>query len=163
MQGFKFEKAMKILIEYFPEEKQKKPTLFHCVRVWAYLWNHNYSEEVQIAGLLHDALEDTPMSEAVISEYFWSHVLEIVKANSENMKLDKSERLENIVMRCAQYSEDALIVKMADVYDNFSFYKKTENIPEIERCKKLSRFIQKYKKEEYRDIIFKLSDEILEY
>lgn len=163
MQGFQFEKAMKILIEYFPEEKMKKPTLFHSLRVGTFLWNKNYSEEIQIAWLLHDALEDTSMTEKVISELFWENVLQIVQVNSKNMKLEKTEILEDIVKRCSEYWEKALIVKMADVYDNFLFYKKTENIAEIERCKKLSRFIQKYKKEEYSDTIFELCDEILKY
>lgn len=37
---FEFEKALKILVSYFPEEPMKKPTLFHSLRVWTYLWNN---------------------------------------------------------------------------------------------------------------------------
>jgi hypothetical protein len=35
-------------------------------------------------------------------------------------------------------------VKIADVYDNFLFYIKENNIPEIERCKTIANLIKKY-------------------
>lgn len=161
MMWFKFEEAIKILVSYFPEEAMKKPTLYHSLRVWVYLWNHWYSEAIQIAGLLHDALEDTGIPEEVISGNFWDNVLKIVKANSKNKNLDKSEVLEDIVKRCHECGENAMIVKMADVYDNFLFYIKEENIPEIERCKTLATLIQKYKKTEWNDSIFDRGSEII--
>lgn len=151
---FKFEEAVRILISYFPEEGMKKPTLYHSIRVGVYLWNNGYSEEIQIAWLLHDALEDTDIPEIVISDNFWTDVLDIVKANSKNKKLDKSEVLEDIVKRCYECGENAMIVKMADVYDNFLFYVKENNVPEIERCKTLASLIRKYKKDEWSDSIF---------
>jgi hypothetical protein len=48
MQGFKFEDAMRLLVSHFPKET-KKPALFHSMRVGTYLWNNNYSEDIQIA------------------------------------------------------------------------------------------------------------------
>ena len=163
MNWFKFEKAMKLLISYFPEEPMKKPTLFHSVRVWTHLWNNWYNEDLQIAWLLHDALEDTNISESIISDTFWWYVLGIVKANSKNMNLEKSEILEDIVKRCSIVWEDAMIVKMADIYDNFLFYVKENNLPEIERCKILVKLVKKYKKEEWNDKIFDLTDDIIKY
>lgn len=160
---FEFEKALKILVSYFPEEPMKKPTLFHSLRVWTYLWNNWYNEDLQIAWLLHDALEDTDIPEVVISNNFWEYVLEIVKANSKNMSLEKSEILEDIVKRCSIVWEEAMIVKMADVYDNFLFYIKENNISEIERCKILAELIKKYKKQEWDDKIFDRIWEIVNY
>ena len=55
-----------------------------------------------------------------------------------------------------------MIVKIADVYDNFLFYKKINNIPEIERCKKLANLILKYK-QNYNDKIFHFLDEIISF
>lgn len=163
MTWFKFEEAIKILVSYFPEEAMKKPTLYHSLRVWVYLWNHWYTENIQIAGLLHDALEDTDMPEQVIWENFWDDVLKIVKANSKNNNLDKSEILEDIIKRCHECGENAMIVKMADVYDNFLFYVKQSNETEIERCKTLASLIQKYKKDEWKDNIFNRISEIKRY
>lgn len=163
MTWFKFEKAMKLLVSYFPEEPMKKPTLFHSVRVWTYLWNNWYSEYLQIAWLLHDVLEDTNMPENIISYNFWNEILEIIKANSKNIDLEKSEILEDIIKRCSIVWEDAMIVKIADIYDNFLFYVKENNIAEIERCKNLARLVKDYKKEEWDDKIFDRIDEILHY
>ncbi len=163
MNWFKFEKALRLLHKYYPKEDQKKPALYHSVRVWVYLWNHWYNEDLQIAWLLHDGLEDTEMPEYEINNLFWNEVLEIIKANSKNKKLEKSEILEDIVKRCSIVWEDAMIIKMADVYDNYLFYVKTNNIPEIERCKVLAELVMKYRKKEWNDRIFNKIDEIIEY
>ncbi|MBF0913800.1 HD domain-containing protein [Candidatus Gracilibacteria bacterium] len=159
MEGFLFEKAVLEFAKYFPKESQKKPFFYHSIRVGVFLWNQGYSEEIQIAGLLHDALEDTDISEKEIENLFGKDVLQIVKSNSKNYLLPKEEILEDIVKRCSDYGIDAVIVKIADVYDNFLFYKKVNNIPEIERCKKLANLILKYKKD-YDDKIFNFLEEI---
>lgn len=148
------------MVSYFPEEPMKKPTLFHSVRTGTYLWVNGYSESLQIAGLLHDALEDTDMPEQVISDNFGEEVLDIVKANSKNKSLEKSQILEDIVARCAISGENAMIVKMSDVYDNFLFYVGQNNIPEIDRCKTLADLVEKYKKTTWRDPIFQKIEEI---
>lgn len=49
----------------------KKPTLYHVTRVATLLWNLDYNEDIQIAGLLHDALEDTEMTRDFIEKKFW--------------------------------------------------------------------------------------------
>lgn len=162
MEWFLFEKAVLEFIKYFPEETQRKPFFYHSIRVWVFLWNQWYSEEIQIAGLLHDALEDINISENTIENLFWKNVLQIVKANSKNLSLPKEEILEDIVKRCSDYGIDAIIVKIADVYDNFLFYKKISNIPEIERCKKLANLILKYK-QNYNDKISKFLEEIISF
>lgn len=158
---FEFERAFKMLISYFPEETIKKPTLFHSLRVWVFLWNNWYSEELQIAWLLHDSLVDTDLPEYLIKSNFWQNVLVIVKSNSKNINLQKSEILEDIVKRCSIVWENAMIIKVADIYDNFLFYKKINNLSEIERCKKIAELLKKYKKTYWNDDIFKKLDEIL--
>ena len=160
MEWFKFEEAMRLLVSHFPTET-KKPALFHSVRVGTYLWNNNYSEDIQIAWLLHDALEDTDMTETQIKEWFGEEVLAIVKANSENLATEKSLQREDIVKRCSEVWENALIVKMADVYDNFKFYTKQNNISELERCKNFAKLIQKNKQGSWDDPIFQKADEII--
>ena len=162
MEWFIFERAVLEFAKYFPKESQKKPFFYHSIRVWVFLWNQGYSEEIQIAGLLHDALEDISISENTIENLFWKNVLQIVKANSKNLSLPKEEVLEDIIKRCSDYGIDAMIVKIADVYDNFLFYKKINNIPEIRRCKKLVNLILKYK-QNYDDKIFKFLEEVISF
>lgn len=171
MEWFKFEKAMRLLVSHFPIET-KKPALFHSVRVGTYLWNHNYSEDIQIAWLLHDALEDTDMTETQIKEWFGEEVLAIVKANSENLAIEKSLQREDIVKRCSEVWENALIVKMADVYDNYKFYIKQQDPLELAKCKypvtieriqNFSKLIMKYKNANWNDPIFERAQEIINH
>ncbi|PID84513.1 hypothetical protein CSB09_00635 [Candidatus Gracilibacteria bacterium] len=163
MTGFLFERALRLLAKNFPEEPMKKPVLYHSVRVGVYLWNHSYDENLQIAGLLHDALEDTPLQERDIGDNFGQEVLDIVRANSKNPDLEKSKILEDMVQRCAQVGERAMIVKMADIYDNFLFYTRKNALPEIEMGKQLARLVRTYKKEEWSDAIFEKIPEILHF
>jgi hypothetical protein len=82
-------------------------------------------------------------------------------ANSEDPNIEDIMVKEDIVKRCAELSENALIVKMADVYDNYNFYTKQNNIPELERCKNFAELILKYKKETWQDSIFFKADIII--
>ena len=54
-----------------------------------------------------------------------------------------------------------MIVKIADVYDNFLFYVKENNILEIERCKVLANLVLQYKNNDWNYIIFNRLDEII--
>ncbi len=150
---------MRSLVEYYPKEDQKKPSLFHSIRVWTYLYNNWYSEDLQIAGLLHDAIEDTTMPKDFIKEKYWEDILEIVLVNSK----EKGMENEDVIKRCVSYWEDALIIKMADVYDNFIFYVSEINFSQIARCQRLAKFIQRYKPNNWNDEIFKRVDEVLSY
>ncbi len=161
--GFQLEFALKEFVKIFPEEPMKKPTLYHVTRVATLLWNLDYSEDIQIAGLLHDALEDTTMTEDFILHNFGQHILDIVKANTKNESLPKIEALEDIVSRCEKVGLDAMIVKVADIYDNFCFYTKMNNIPEIERCQILMGFVVKYKHDDWQTKIFEKIDEVMNY
>ena len=140
MNGFIVEDSIRLLARYM-REPQKKPTLYHSLRVGAQLFYDKHSFDIQIAGILHDALEDTEMSESEILESFNQHVLDIVKANSKNKDIPQEDVLEDIVMRCAQVGDDAIIVKIADVYDNFEYYQGIDHIAEIDRCKAIMNFV----------------------
>jgi hypothetical protein len=49
-------------------------------------------------------------------------VLNIVKANTKNKNIDKSLVNLELIERCSSVSEDALIVKSADIIDNYIYY-----------------------------------------
>lgn len=162
MQWFLFEQAVLIFSQYFPTEKQSKPFFYHSLRVAVFLWQHGYSEEIQIAGLFHDILEDTNIWEDVLEKEFWKNVLEIVKANSKNKMLPKEYILEDIVSRCKVIGVSALVVKIADVYDNFLFYKKEKNYSEIKRCQYLASLLLVHKNM-YDDSLFRYLDEVVAF
>ena len=161
MNLFAVEKAMLVLAKHYPETSQKKPAFFHSMRVLTYLYHNNYSETICVAWVLHDALEDTDIQEQKIEELFWKQVLAIVKANSKNTQVAKEKILEDIVQKCVSYWEDALIVKVADVYDNFLYYTRLKDSAEQDRCKYLAQLIKKHKPIDCEDPIFELLDVII--
>lgn len=155
------EKAIYTLTKYFDEGKvYKKPTLFHSIRVWTFLYQRWYNIDVVLAWFFHDIVEDTNISNEYIIENFWQNVLNLVLANTKDDTLEKEKRNEELIIRCSSYSQDALIVKIADIYDNYLYYKKENNLKEIQRCVLLKDLIKQYKKDSYTDKIFLFLDEI---
>lgn len=155
------EQAIYLLTKYFPESfESKKPILLHSLRVGMYLYERNYETDIVLAWFLHDIIEDTIVSKEEIISLFWEEVYELILANTKNDTLEKWTKSKELISRCANHSQKALIVKMSDVWDNFCYYKKVNNLPEIERCKKNAWLILENKKEDYTDEIFQLLDKI---
>ncbi len=105
---------------------------------------------------MHDSIEDTRILESEIAERYGPGVATIVRANSKNSSLPKDQILEDIVNRCAACSKEAMIVKAADVLDNYAYYLRRYEtdpaiLPEIERCQYLARLIAKYREEHWQD------------
>lgn len=79
-------------------------------------------EDVQIAALLHDVLEDTVAVEEVIQEKFGARVLRIVKevSTTKEDKKNKSwvERKKDTIISIYNQSEEAQIVEVADKLSN---------------------------------------------
>lgn len=149
----KIELAIKFLNKYFQGKILSKPTLFHSIKVWFYLYDKHYSEEIVISWFLHDILEDTEVKEWKIVDIFWAEVLNLVKANTKNRDFSKETVNEELIKRCADYSQDALIIKSADILCNYDYYSRTNNQWEIDRCIKLSALVMEYKKNYYEDSI----------
>jgi guanosine-3',5'-bis(diphosphate) 3'-pyrophosphohydrolase len=152
-----FEEAVRLLVEFMPpsDENIRKPILAHDIRVSAYLFENNYSREIILAGLLHDALEWSGITEEMIEKEFGENVLKLVKANTKDRSIQNSdERIDESVKRCAENGEDALIVKTADILDSFKYYTKVNNQAGLEYCRKNAEAIKKYKAEDFVDLIF---------
>ncbi|NTW45723.1 MAG: HD domain-containing protein [Candidatus Moranbacteria bacterium] len=153
-----FERAVRALAERMPvsEEGSRKPILFHDIRVGVFLYGKGYSRNIVLAGLLHDALEWSDMSEEALRDGFGEDVLRIVQANSKDRTIEDSrERIDDMVRRCAEVGEDALIVKTADTIDSFEHYTKTGNTGEIERhCMPIAEAILRLKPHNYQDAIY---------
>ncbi|KKU32005.1 MAG: hypothetical protein UX45_C0024G0006 [Candidatus Uhrbacteria bacterium GW2011_GWF2_46_218] len=138
-----FEKAVRLLCQYIPIEKnRKKPLLMHDLRVGLYLYEQDHVEEVVLAGLLHDIIEWTDCTEECIQNAFGPRVLALILANTKDRKiLDEVDRQQDIMRRCLLIGEDAFIVKAADTLDSYSFYRSTHNQEEIQRALLISKMI----------------------
>jgi hypothetical protein len=89
-----------------------------------------------------------------IEEIFGKDVLEIVLANTKNMNIvDKYARKEDLIKRCLQ-NQESLIVKCADVMDNYKYRTRHGNIKETEDAQNLARMIKNSIPSSFSDKIF---------
>ncbi len=137
------ENAIRFLVPRFPDARELiKPTAFHSIRVGTYLYENWYSEVICLAWFLHDTLEDTKTTEQEIEEMYGKEVLKIVLANTKNMDItDKDARREDLIARCL-WTQEALIVKCADIMDNYKYRTRHEHRTEIEDAQNLARIIK---------------------
>jgi (p)ppGpp synthase/HD superfamily hydrolase len=152
-----FEKALRILVTHLPvsQEGSRKPILFHVVRVGIYLYENNYSRNAVLAGLLHDALEWSGITEELVRAEFGETVLQLVKANTKDRSIENSdERTLELAKRAAEAGRDALIIRAADTLDSFKHYTKTNNLSELDYCRKNAKAIFKFKPADFTDGVF---------
>ncbi|WP_239256185.1 HD domain-containing protein [Listeria ilorinensis] len=92
----------------------------HPLNVARILRQAGFSEDVVIAGLLHDVVEDTLVTANEIEQEFGSHVAALVLSHTEDKTLSWEERKAHTIetVRTGNLEEKALIV--ADKYDNLS-------------------------------------------
>lgn len=131
----KIEKAIRFLTNRMPNANELiKPTLFHCMRVGVMLYETSCSDEIIIAGLLHDILEDTETTTDELTEFFGSIVTETVLANTKDEMISGHKTNEDMLAACIAHGESACTVKAADILDNFKFYHRENNFQGIEYC-----------------------------
>jgi guanosine-3',5'-bis(diphosphate) 3'-pyrophosphohydrolase len=97
------------------------PYASHVVRV-AFTANvlfGSQSEVVLLAALLHDLIEDTTTDYEDIEDRFGPAVAIAVAALTKNMALPEAEREREYDLALSRGPWEALVVKLADVYDNF--------------------------------------------
>jgi (p)ppGpp synthase/HD superfamily hydrolase len=96
------------------------PYLVHPLAVAGILITAGCSEPLVIAGLLHDTLEDTPLTAEEIQSRFGRHVADLVEGLSEPDKSlpwekRKAHTLEHLTHRA---TEEMLLISLADKLDN---------------------------------------------
>jgi (p)ppGpp synthase/HD superfamily hydrolase len=106
------------------ERKGKKvPYVTHPVHVAAILERHGFREELVLAGLLHDTLEDTSLAESELRRAMGDEVLALVVAVTEikrdgaaerSWETRKAEQLAHL----AEAGPDVAALKAADALHN---------------------------------------------
>lgn len=154
--GVDFEKAVRLLAQYMSVsgEDSRKPILFHDIRVGVYLYENGYSQDIVLAGVLHDALEWSGMSEQILRDEFGDDVARLVAANTKDDSIDGQEKIRELISRCVQAGQEALVVKAADILDSFKWYSALDNMKELQYCTKTVEAIFEYKPAEFDDKVF---------
>ena len=95
------------------------PYVVHPIAVAQTLIDIGCSEEVIIAGLLHDTIEDTEVTREEIRKKFGERVVEIVTGVSESDKSDTWEnRKRHTIEKLKSAPIEILLVECADKLDN---------------------------------------------
>jgi hypothetical protein len=97
------------------------PYVSHVLGVAALVFEGGGDEDLAIAGLLHDVLEDTSASAAQIADAFGPRVAVIVRACSDTEERPKPpalERKRNYLKHLAEADADTLLVSLADKLHN---------------------------------------------
>lgn len=155
--NYEIEKAIDYAIEYLSiafknSGHNEKPVLIHSIRVGLTLFNHGYSKDIVLAGILHDVLEDTEVSYEQLEE-FGIYIAQLVFAATINLRIQsKTERNRDVFYRCKALGRDALLVKCADISDNIDAFTPSKEYKEL----------VKVLLEKYHDFIAIAEDELLE-
>jgi len=105
--------------KYKPE-----PYIEHPKRVAAIVKSVPHTTEMVCAALLHDVLEDTPITGPEIEKEFGKEVLKLVQELTDEFikqkypRLNRKVRKERETERLSKISDKAKTIKLADIIDN---------------------------------------------
>lgn len=97
------------------------PYWVHPVAVADTLAAHGIEDRATLlSALLHDIVEDTPTTTDDVEARFGPEVAGIVAEVTDDKSLPKSERNEQLILKAARFSPQAIAVKAADRYVNLN-------------------------------------------
>lgn len=114
-------KAREIAKEAHAEQVRKSdgsPYIEHPKAVASILEKYGFSDEVIAAGLVHDVLEDSDISEAELRAELGDDVVDIVVAVSEDQSLEWEDRKQQYIENVAEGSDEVKAVSVADKIHN---------------------------------------------
>lgn len=102
------------------KDRRLSPYVNHLVEVADILWNEGgiTDEDVLIAGILHDTLEDTNTTPQEIEERFGSTVLQYVEEVSDDKTKPKDVRKKLQILLASSKSQGAKQISLADKIAN---------------------------------------------
>ncbi len=105
------------------------PYIVHPMEVMQILSSMNCFEDVIVAGILHDTLEDTDAKPDEIKELFGDNVLAIVQTESEDKSKTWKERKQATIDHLEKASVETKLVCFADKLSNIrSMYRDKQKI-----------------------------------
>ena len=97
----------------------KIPYIFHPMSVAKLLLEFAYDQDIVIAGILHDTIEDTPVTADDIRKKFNENIARLVIGASEKNKKDTwDNRKKETLVKLASAPLDLLALSCADKLDN---------------------------------------------
>lgn len=119
-------------------DKAGRPYVLHLTRVWGRVVVAKGDEEVQVAALLHDILEDTEVTQEDLFARYGARVTAIVLCLTRRPEV--VETYQEYILRVAEDGE-ARLIKMADIMDHLD-HKKDIPATLVERYEKALAILQ---------------------
>jgi len=94
-------------------------------------------EDAVVAALLHDVVEDTPVTAEELAAAFGAEVARVVVENSDDMSLPKDERRRARIAAAARKSARARLVKAADLISNLRAMATDRKLGYLDGCRQL--------------------------
>jgi len=117
------EQALNMAVNGHAEQTRKydgKPYMNHIYEVLTLLKMANVSEPTLLAGILHDALEDTNITQQDIAFNFSTSVLETVLSLTDNKELTLAHRHQLACQKALVMHGNIIDVKLADLISNMT-------------------------------------------
>jgi (p)ppGpp synthase/HD superfamily hydrolase len=123
--GIRLKHALDLAALWHEPQKRKYPGVAipyvsHCAGVGAILSRHGFDEDVVIAGVLHDSMEDAGVTRAQLEQHFGERVAAlVVHVSEEDKSLPWEERKQRYLEHFRVKPWDAQAITLADKIDNF--------------------------------------------
>ncbi len=135
-------RAIEIAAKAHADQKRKgsgEPYISHPFAVGILLYDAGYSDDVVIAGILHDTVEDTDITLDYIRSEFGENVASIVKGTSEDKSLTWEERKKHTIEYLKTAPTEVRAVSCADKLHNLQSMYNDYNVLGEELWKKFKR------------------------
>jgi guanosine-3',5'-bis(diphosphate) 3'-pyrophosphohydrolase len=134
-------KALQMVADAHATQRRKSdnsPYINHLVHVQYLLANiaKVSDEDIVIAGVLHDIIEDTKIEMKTIVKNFGSRVAKLVMALTDDKTVPLEQRRLTTLKKLDEAPQSAKIIKLADVCSN------VETIPPQWDAERISRYIE---------------------
>ena len=153
----KLQEAIKFATEAHGDQKRKytgEPYITHPIAVMEIVRTVPHTEEMLVAAVLHDTVEDTPVTLADIKAEFGTKVMKLVEGLTDVSRPEDGNRKTRKAMdraHTAKQSAEVQTIKLADLIHN------TESIGRFD-----PKFYKVYREEKIRILdILKLGDRSL--
>lgn len=99
-------------------EHNTKPVLLHSIQVAEMLWERGFPQDVVIAAVLHDVVEDTDITIDDVEQSFGHQVAVYVDA----LTVSDTQDIMQSFARTAELGSEALSIRAADLIQNSYYY-----------------------------------------
>lgn len=110
--------------EYHKNQKRKfcdEPYVYHCLRVGSLVGDYSDDEELIMAGILHDTMEDTDATYNTLKELFGLNVANLVQELTNDFEVIKQiGKSQHMLDKFSNLSDGGLIIKSLDRLDNLT-------------------------------------------